>query len=74
MPKGSLSQTYRHRETLKAYGCRWSKKRRQWYFIGRELPDEITALLGPQDTTSEPVVQTIHLRPVAPLLLVIHPD
>ncbi len=62
MPK-SLSQTYRHRETLKAYGCRWSKKRRQWYYIGRELPSEITALLGPQDTSSEP---SVHDNPPAP--------
>lgn len=51
------SQTYRHRETLKAYGCRWSKKRRSWYFIGAALPDEIIALAGPQDNTGEPVVQ-----------------
>jgi hypothetical protein len=45
------SQTYRHRETLKAYGCRWSKKRRSWYYIGAELPEEIAALVGPQDNT-----------------------
>lgn len=51
------SQTYRHRETLKAYGCRWSKKRRSWYFIGADLPDEIIALVGPQDNTGEPVMQ-----------------
>ncbi|HML20972.1 MAG TPA: hypothetical protein PKD09_04945 [Aggregatilinea sp.] len=50
----SLSQTYRHRDILKVYGCRWSKKRRQWYYIGRELPEEITALLGSQDTANEP--------------------
>jgi hypothetical protein len=62
MPK-ALSQTYRHRETLKAYGCRWSKKRRQWYLIGRELPDEITALLGSQDTPNEP---TMHDNPPMP--------
>jgi len=51
------SQTYRHRETLKAYGCRWSKKRQQWYFIGAELPDEIAALVGSQDDTGESVAQ-----------------
>ena len=48
------SQTYRHRETLKAYGCRWSKKRRQWYFIGANLPDEIVALVGPRNAVDEP--------------------
>lgn len=53
VPK-ALSQTYRHRDLLKAYGCRWSKKRQQWYYIGRELPEEIAALLGPQDKTNEP--------------------
>lgn len=52
------SQTYRHRETLKAYGCRWSKKRRSWYFIGADLPDEIIALAGPQDNIVEPAAQT----------------
>ena len=62
VPK-ALSQTYRHRETLKAYGCRWSKKRHQWYFIGRELPGEITALLGSQGTISEPVT---HDNPPVP--------
>lgn len=47
------SQTYRHRETLKAYGCRWSRKRRSWYYIGAELPEEIAALVGPQDNAVE---------------------
>jgi hypothetical protein len=64
VPK-SLSQTYRHRETLKAYGCRWSHKRRNWYYIGTDLPDEIAALLGPQDTASEPVV---HDNPPVPAM------
>jgi hypothetical protein len=48
----ALSQTYRHRETLNAYGCRWSRKRRAWYYIGADLPDEIAALVGPQDNIS----------------------
>ncbi len=61
----ALSQTYRHRETLKAYGCRWSKRRSQWYYIGRELPDKITALLGPQDTAGEPVT---HDNPPVPAM------
>ncbi len=51
------SQTYRHRETLKANGCRWSKKRAAWYWIGHELPGEIAALVGQQDPTGEPVLQ-----------------
>jgi hypothetical protein len=52
----ALSQTYRHRETLKANGCRWSKKRAAWYWIGCELPGEIAALVDRQDNTGEPVV------------------
>ncbi len=63
------SQTYRHRETLKAYGCRWSKRRAAWYYIGRELPDEIIALVGPQDNTGEPMAQdnsTVSDVPVKP--------
>jgi hypothetical protein len=51
------SQTYRHRETLKAYGCRWSKRRSAWYYIGADLPNEIVALVSPQDNTGEPVMQ-----------------
>jgi hypothetical protein len=63
------SQTYHHRETLKAYGCRWSKRRAAWYYIGHELPDEIVALVGPQDSTGEPVAQdnsTVSNVPVKP--------
>jgi hypothetical protein len=59
----SQSQTYRYREILKANGCRWSKKRNSWYFIGPELPDEIATLLDLPATSSEMVV---HLPPCAP--------
>jgi hypothetical protein len=37
--------TYPHRELLKRHGCRWSKKRRCWYFIGEALPDSVQALI-----------------------------
>ncbi len=65
VPK-SLSQTYLHRETLKTYGCRWSKRRTAWYFIGRELPGEIAALVGPQDSSGEPDTSAIPPRPTMP--------
>jgi hypothetical protein len=68
VPK-TLSQTYHHRETLKAYGCRWSHKRRSWYYIGTDLPDEIAALLGPQDTTGEPVAHDHPPEPAMPVSL-----
>ncbi len=58
------SQTYRHRETLKANGCRWSKKRAAWYYIGRELPGEIAALVNLPDTADKPDVQPDSPRPV----------
>jgi len=61
------SQTYRHRERLRAYGCRWSKKRSAWYYIGSELPEEIAALVGPQDTAGEPVAQDNLPVPAPPL-------
>jgi hypothetical protein len=48
------SQTYHHRDILKANGCRWSNKRRAWYRIGIVLPDEIAALVGVQDKTPVP--------------------
>jgi hypothetical protein len=37
--------TYPHRDLLKRWGCRWSKKRRCWYFIGETLPDAVQALI-----------------------------
>ena len=54
----ALSQTYRHRTLLKAYGCRWSKRRAKWYYIGADLPEEIAALVGPQDTVDDGVIPT----------------
>ncbi len=62
----ALSQTYRHRETLEANGCRWSKKRAAWYWIGHELPGEIVALVDQQGTNGEPVVQPDSPGPAAP--------
>ena len=37
--------TYPHRELLKRWGCRWSKKRKAWYLIGNSLPDAVQALI-----------------------------
>lgn len=42
--------TYSHRETLKRCGCRWSKKRKSWYFIGVQLPDAVQVLIDEVDT------------------------
>jgi hypothetical protein len=40
-------ETYPHKDMLRSCGCRWSKKRRQWYLIAHDLPAEIAALVEP---------------------------
>jgi hypothetical protein len=40
-----MGDTYPHRELLKRWGCRWSKKRRCWYYIGWTLPPAIEQLV-----------------------------
>ena len=47
--------TYTHRETLKRWGCRWSKRRKSWYFIGDTLPDAIQTLIDTVNTPAESV-------------------
>jgi hypothetical protein len=42
--------TYPHRELLKKWGCRWSKKDRTWYYIGESLPDAVQRLADAQAT------------------------
>lgn len=38
--------TYKNRENLKRYGCRWKRNRRAYVYIGDKLPDELLALLS----------------------------
>jgi hypothetical protein len=45
--------TYPHRDLLKRWGCRWSKKRRCWYYIGETLPDAVQALIEAQNQSSD---------------------
>ena len=40
-----MGDTYPHRELLKRWGCRWSKKRRCWYYIGWTLPSAVEQLV-----------------------------
>jgi hypothetical protein len=40
--------TYPHKETLKRWGCRWSKRNKAWYFIGENLPQAVHDLASPQ--------------------------
>lgn len=37
--------TYPHRDLLKRHGCRWSRRRKSWYFVGKTLPDAVQALI-----------------------------
>jgi hypothetical protein len=37
--------TYPHRDLLKRWGCRWSKKRKAWYYTGASLPDAVQQLI-----------------------------
>lgn len=41
-----MGDTYPHREHLKRWGCRWSKKRRCWYYIGWALPSAVEQLVA----------------------------
>jgi hypothetical protein len=52
--------TYPHRELLKRWGCRWSKKRKAWYYIGATLPESVQALIDAH-TSIEPDVIDIQL-------------
>ena len=36
--------TFPYRDLLRLKGCRWSKKRKAWYFIGAALPAEVQVL------------------------------
>jgi hypothetical protein len=46
--------TYRHKDTLKTSGARWSKSRRQWYIIGEILPEQIRALVARTEQSVTP--------------------
>ena len=37
--------TYPHRAAFKAAGCRWSRKRKAWYWIGEELPKAVQEII-----------------------------
>jgi hypothetical protein len=37
--------TYPHKDMLKRWGCRWSKGRKSWYYIGDTLPDAVQKIV-----------------------------
>jgi hypothetical protein len=49
-----MGDTYPHRELLKRWGCRWSKKRRCWYYIGWALPSAVEQLVAQQRPSELP--------------------
>lgn len=57
--------TYPYRETLKRWGCRWSRRRKAWYVIGAALPDAVQALVDRvnaevESAADEPVSEDAH--------------
>ncbi|MBK8030437.1 MAG: hypothetical protein IPK17_13225 [Chloroflexi bacterium] len=58
-------ETYPHRELLKRHGARFSSRRKQWYWIGTELPTAIQALVT-SETQSE--TEASEEEPESPLL------
>ena len=60
-------ETYTHRELLKRHGARFSSRRKQWYFIGAELPASIQALVT-SETQSD--AEASDEEPVSPLLAI----
>lgn len=47
--------TYPHKDMLKRWGCRWSKGRRAWYFIGENLPESVKQLVTVWGDAETPV-------------------
>src|SRR5258708_861723 len=50
-------ETYPHRQTLKTLGCRWSKRRQQWYYVGVQLPRAIRVLVDATQAAAQPALQ-----------------
>lgn len=45
--------TYPHRELLKRWHCRWSVRRKAWYFVGEQLPEAVQQLIDECNTQEE---------------------
>jgi hypothetical protein len=54
--------TYPHRETLKRWGCRWSKRNKAWYYIGANLPHAVQQLVGHENA---PLDDRLHEQTVS---------
>ena len=59
-------ETYPHRDLLKRWGARFSSRRKQWYYIGGDLPAAIRALVT-REVQAEAETIDAELEPVAPL-------
>ena len=46
--------TYPHRELLKRWNCKWSVKRKKWYYIGETLPEMVQQLVDECNAQEEP--------------------
>ena len=59
-------ETYPHRDLLKRSGARFSSRRKQWYYIGADLPAAIRALVT-SEAQAEAETIDAEPEPVAPL-------
>ena len=57
-------ETYPHRDLLKRYGARFSSRRKQWYYIGAELPAAIRALVTSEAQTETEEAEAISKSPL----------
>ena len=54
--------TYPHRDLLKRWGCRWSKKRKAWYYKGKELPEAVQQLIEQVNAPSDEAAAVLEMR------------
>ena len=60
--------TYPHRDLLKQQGARFSSKRKQWYYVGAELPHAIEQLVNASSESSNQVDQITAAEPSPPAM------
>jgi hypothetical protein len=51
--------TYPHKDMLKRWGCRWSKGRRAWFFIGEKLPDAVQKIVTAWGDVEAPAADNV---------------
>ena len=49
--------THPHKEDLKAFGARWSRKRSQWYIRHADIPDDLVRMFDNRQSVAETLVE-----------------